>query len=69
MLACPECNAKKADKPILAFLLDRRARAMGLLRYGDHLSPMLVELARQIAGPEGVARVERLADPDYPYAD
>jgi hypothetical protein len=69
VLACPACNAQKADKPTLAFLLARRARAASLLRYGDHLSPMLVELAREIAGPEAVARIARLADPDYPYRD
>ena len=69
VLACPACNAQKADKPLLSFLLDRRERAASLLRYGNHLSPMLVELAEQIAGPEAVARAARLADPDYPYAD
>jgi len=26
-------------------------------------------MAREIAGPEGQARVERLKDPDYPYKD
>ena len=69
VLCCPGCNAQKADKPILAFLLARRARAASLLRYGSHLSTMLVELAREIAGPEAAARAERLADPDYPYKD
>jgi len=69
VLACRPCNAKKADQPILAFLLARRERAYTLLRYGMHLSPMLVDLAREIAGPEAAARAERLADPDYPYAD
>lgn len=69
VLACSPCNAKKADQPILAFLLARRERAYTLLRYGMHLSPMLVDLAREIAGPEASARAERLADPDYPYAD
>jgi 5-methylcytosine-specific restriction endonuclease McrA len=69
VLACPGCNAQKADKPALAFLLGVRTRATSLLRYGDHLSPMLLELARQIAGPEEVARIARLADPDYPYRD
>jgi len=66
VLACPDCNARKADRPILAFLIERRTRAVGLLRYGAHLSPMLLDLARQIAGPEVVARLE---DPDYPYLD
>ena len=69
VLACRECNANKADKAILTFLLGRRERAATLLRYGSHLSPMLVDLAKQIAGPEAAARAERLADPDYPYAD
>ena len=69
VLACPDCNAQKADKPILAFLLARRTRAVNLLRFGEHLSPMLLDLARQVAGPDGIARAERLADPDYPYKD
>ncbi|MEP6691413.1 MAG: HNH endonuclease signature motif containing protein [Gemmatimonadaceae bacterium] len=69
VLACPECNAKKADQHILAFLLARPTRAASLLRYGGHLSGMLLDLARQIAGPEAVARAARLADPEYPYAD
>ena len=69
VLACRHCNAYKADRPILAFLLAKRERAANLLRYGQHLSPMLVELATQVAGPEAAARAERLADPDYPYSD
>ena len=69
VLACQPCNGAKADTPILAFLLGRRERAETLVRYGTHLSPMLLDLARQIAGPEAAARAERLADPDYPYAD
>ena len=58
VLACPSCNALKADQPFLAFLLGRRSRAASLLRYGEHLSPMLLDLAREIAGPE--AAVPRL---------
>ncbi len=69
VLACSSCNAAKKDTPILAFLLGRRERAASLLRYGLHLSPMLVDLARDVAGPDAAARAERLADPDYPYAD
>jgi HNH endonuclease len=69
VLACPACNALKADQPFLAFLLARRARAASLLRYGEHLSPMLLDLAREIAGPEAAARAARLADPEYPYLD
>ena len=69
VLACTSCNALKADMPFLGFLLARRSRAGSLLRYGSHLSPMLLDLAREIAGPEAAARAERLADPDYPYLD
>lgn len=69
VLACPGCNGQKADRPILAFLLARRERAASLLRYGQHLTPMLRELAREIAGEQAAARAERLADPDYPYKD
>jgi len=69
VLACTRCNGLKADKPILVFLLAHRDRAANLLRYGQHLSPMLLELAAQVAGPEASARAARLADPDYPYAD
>lgn len=69
VLACTSCNAEKADRPILAFLLARRSRAANLLHYGSHLSPMLLELVRDIAGPEAAERAERLADPDYPYRD
>lgn len=69
VLACKTCNADKKDKPILAFLLARRERAATLLQYGEHLSPMLLDLASQIAGEAAVARVARLSDPDYPYAD
>jgi 5-methylcytosine-specific restriction endonuclease McrA len=69
VLACKRCNGLKADTAILAFLIARRERAASLLRYGMHLSPGLLDLARQIAGPEAAARAERMADPDYPYAD
>ena len=52
VLACQRCNGVKADTPILAFLLGRRERAESLLRYGLHLSPMLVDLARSLAPEE-----------------
>jgi HNH endonuclease len=69
VLSCPECNAKKKDQSFLAFLLARRARAASVVRYGQHLSPMLLHMAKEIAGPEATARAERLADPEYPYSD
>lgn len=69
LLCCPDCNARKKDQSFLAFLLGRRDRAANVVRYGQHLSPMLLHMARDIAGPEETARAERLADPEYPYAD
>jgi 5-methylcytosine-specific restriction endonuclease McrA len=53
VLACEDCNGAKADMPILAFLLRKRERAAVLLRYGKHLSPMLVKLVRDLV-PEGM---------------
>ena len=69
VLACPACNIDKADKSFLAFLLAKKTRAASVLRYGAHLSGMLIKLASEIAGPEATARAARLADPDYPYLD
>lgn len=47
VLACRECNAAKADTPLVAFLMQKRSRGVFLLHYGDHLSEPLKELARQ----------------------
>ena len=47
VLACRECNAAKADTPLMAFLLARRSRGVFLLHYGEHLSEPLRELARK----------------------
>src|SRR5690349_5742522 len=52
VLACKTCNAAKRDLAPIAFLLARRSRATHLLRYGAHLSPMLVDLARSLAPEE-----------------
>jgi hypothetical protein len=49
VLACPGCNMVKRDQAPLAFLLGSRIRAVNLVRYGAHLSPMLVDLARSLA--------------------
>ena len=46
VLACRPCNAAKADTPLLAFLMARRARGVFLLHYGEHLSGPLKDLAR-----------------------
>ncbi|MEO5825180.1 MAG: HNH endonuclease signature motif containing protein [Gemmatimonadales bacterium] len=47
VLACRPCNAAKADTPLMAFLMARRARGVFLLHYGEHLSDPLKQLARQ----------------------
>lgn len=54
VLACPGCNAAKRDQAPLAFLLASRPRAASLLRYGSHLSPGLLDLARSLV-PGAVA--------------
>ena len=52
VLACKLCNAAKRDLAPIVFLLGRRSRATHLLRYGAHLSPMLIDLARSLAPEE-----------------
>lgn len=47
VLACRTCNAEKADKPLLAFLLAKRSRGVFLAHYGEHLSESLLDLARK----------------------
>ena len=61
VLACPGCNMAKRDMAPLAFLLASRIRAINLVRYGSHLSTMLVDLARSLVPPH--------FDPDSPYKD
>ena len=70
VLACQLCNAAKRDLAPIAFLLAKRSRALHLLRYGSHLSPMLVELARSLA-PEGADQGMPGApeDEESPYRD
>jgi hypothetical protein len=64
VLACQDCNGAKADMPILSFLLRKRERAGILLRYGAHLSPMLVNLIRDLVPEAGEvpARVKERFD-------
>lgn len=75
VLACKACNAAKRDLAPIAFLLAKRTRAVHLLRYGSHLSPMLVELARSLAPAEleleapNVMPVGRFSDDESPYKD
>jgi len=62
----------------MAFLLSVRARAANLARYGSHLSPMLLDMARSLA-PEGSgdqdaedlgwALLADLDDGESPYRD
>ena len=52
VLACRDCNSAKADMPFLAFLLARRSRGVYLLHYGEHLSELILDLARQASERE-----------------
>lgn len=81
VLACQTCNAAKRDLAPLAFLLASRVRAVNLLRYGMHLSPMLVDLARSLAPDHLIAATAAaeaedelgdwglMDDGESPYAD
>lgn len=48
VLCCKTCNAAKADKPILAFLLGNRARVIAMYKYGQHLSQQLVDMVKDL---------------------
>jgi len=48
VLSCKTCNAQKADKPILVFLLASRARVVAMYKYGQHLSHQLVEMIKDL---------------------
>ena len=67
VLACPGCNATKRDQAPLAFLLGSRRRAVHLLAYGAHLSPMLVDMARSLV-PELPLDLD-FDDDESPYRD
>lgn len=75
VLACPGCNAAKRDLAPAAFLLGRRSCAANLLRYGAHLSPMLVDLARSLAPADAVTAADAGGDAwddlddESPYRD
>ena len=69
VLCCTVCNTQKADLTAMAWLLAKRMRAINLVRFGAHLSPQLVAITCDLAGPDGIALAAKLSDPDYPYAD
>jgi len=48
VLSCKTCNAVKADKPILVFLIGNRARVIAMYKYGQHLSHQLVEMVKDL---------------------
>ena len=50
VLACKRCNAAKADKSFVAWVLGARSRARHLYVYGQHLSEGILELLRPMAG-------------------
>lgn len=57
VLCCKRCNAAKADKSFVAWLLASRTRAPNLLRYGSHLSHGILDLVRHMAGDAVVQEV------------
>lgn len=63
VLACQPCNGAKRDLAPLAFLLGNRNRAKNLVRFGEHLSAGLIDLARSLL-PAGFEPEE-----DSPYKD
>jgi len=65
VLACGPCNARKADRELLVFIFEDRRRAINFVRFGDHLSPLLLEEPRKIAANMGFI----VADSDSPYRD
>jgi len=78
VLACPGCNSAKRDMAPLAFLLASRPRAANLVRYGGHLSTMLLDLARGLvpaADPAALAAAQSTSmweldlDDESPYRD
>ena len=80
VLACRGCNEAKRDLSPLAYLLAVRSRAGNLLRYGAHLSPGLLDLARSLlpkdhneesngTRPERVIYGSADDDGDSPYKD
>jgi hypothetical protein len=48
VIACRDCNAAKADMPLVSWLLQRKSRAVFLLEYGDHLSEGLKQEATRL---------------------
>lgn len=61
VLSCPGCNTAKRDMAPLAFLLAARSRAAALLKYGAHLSPMLLDMVRSLVATD-TARAEAAAE-------
>jgi hypothetical protein len=53
----------------MAFLLARRSRATHLLRYGAHLSPLLIDLARSLADADAGRELDISDDEESPYRD
>ena len=59
----------------IAFRLARRSRAASLLRYGGHLSPMLIDLARSLVPAASLTTLapsaidDEYGDEESPYAD
>jgi uncharacterized protein len=59
VLACKDCNGKKADKPFLAWVLGNKARARHLYVYGQHLSVGILEILAPMVGTDVVFPVKQ----------
>ncbi len=46
VVACRDCNSRKADTPFLSFITQRRSRGVFLLHYGEHISESVKEIIR-----------------------
>jgi hypothetical protein len=54
VLACKDCNGRKADKPFLAWIIGNKARARHLYVNGQHLSVGIVEILAPMVGTDFV---------------
>lgn len=52
VLACADCNGRKADMPFVAWILRDKVRARHLYLYGQHLSVGILDILRPMVGTE-----------------
>jgi hypothetical protein len=66
VLACKDCNGRKADKPFLAWIIGNKARARHLYVNGQHLSVGIIEILAPMVGTDFV--MPKKAKPVKPAA-